>query len=82
MIIAPRVTALLAALNLYVLATDQDPGCWRALIWRKLQAANVTNTKFVGTQPAQGCGFIYDGANEGHGGGLATAIVSNNQLPR
>ena len=41
----------------------------------------MTNTKFVGTLPAQGCGFTYDGANEGHGGILATGIVSNNQLP-
>ncbi|KAK0702126.1 SGNH hydrolase-type esterase domain-containing protein, partial [Lasiosphaeria miniovina] len=56
-------------------------GCWRALLWRKLQAAGVTNTKFVGTLPAQGCGFTYDGANEGHGGFLATGIVANKQLP-
>lgn len=41
----------------------------------------MTNTKFVGTLPAQGCGFTYDGANEGHGGILATGIVSNKQLP-
>ncbi|KAK3318975.1 SGNH hydrolase-type esterase domain-containing protein [Apodospora peruviana] len=58
-----------------------SPGCWRALLWRKLQTAGITNTKFVGTLPAQGCGFTYDGANEGHGGFLATGIVSSKQLP-
>lgn len=49
--------------------------------WRKLQDAKITNTDFVGTLPAQGCGFAYDGENEGHGGYLATGIVSNKQLP-
>ena len=56
-------------------------GCWRALLWRKLQQNGIKNTKFVGTLPAQGCGFPYDGANEGHGGILATGIVSGKQLP-
>lgn len=58
-----------------------SPGCWRALLYRKLQSTGITNTKFVGTLPAQGCGFTYDGANEGHGGILATGIVSQKQLP-
>ncbi|KAK3358267.1 SGNH hydrolase-type esterase domain-containing protein [Lasiosphaeria ovina] len=44
-----------------------SPGCWRALLWRKLQAAGVTNTKFVGTAGA-GAGSRTTGANEGHGG--------------
>ncbi len=35
----------------------------------------------MGTLPAQGCGFTYDGANEGHGGILATGIVAQKQLP-
>ncbi len=35
----------------------------------------------MGTLPAQGCGFSYDGANEGHGGILATGIVAQKQLP-
>jgi len=35
---------------------------------------------FVGTLPAQGCGFTYDGANEGHGGYVATNIAKQNQL--
>ncbi|CAJ2503762.1 Uu.00g111560.m01.CDS01 [Anthostomella pinea] len=58
-----------------------SPGCWRALLWQKLQNAGITNTDFVGTLPAQGCGFTYDGDNDGHGGYLATGIVSDNQLP-
>jgi lysophospholipase L1-like esterase len=41
----------------------------------------VTNTDFTGTLSAQGCGFTYDGENDGHGGFLATGIVSNKQLP-
>ena len=35
----------------------------------------------MGTLPGQGCGFTYDGANEGHGGILATGIVSRRELP-
>lgn len=35
----------------------------------------------MGSLPAQGCGFTYDGENEGHGGFLATDIASENQLP-
>jgi len=34
----------------------------------------------VGTLPGQGCGFTYDGENEGHGGFLATNIARQNQL--
>lgn len=41
-------------------------GCWRAYLWQKLQQAGIKNTDFVGTLPAQGCGFTYDGENEGH----------------
>ncbi|KAF1835198.1 SGNH hydrolase [Decorospora gaudefroyi] len=58
-----------------------SPGCWRAYLWQKLQQANVKNTDFVGTLPAQGCGFPYDGENEGHGGYLATNIAAQNLLP-
>lgn len=35
----------------------------------------------MGTLPSQGCGFEYDGENEGHGGFLATQIVSEDLLP-
>jgi lysophospholipase L1-like esterase len=54
-----------------------SPGCWRALLWQKLPAARVD---FVGTLPPQGCGFAYDGENEGHGGALVTAVADQNQL--
>ncbi len=58
-----------------------SPGCWRALLWQRLQNAGLTNVDFVGTLPAQGCGFPYDGENEGHGGFLATNVAAQNQLP-
>jgi lysophospholipase L1-like esterase len=54
-----------------------SPGCWRALLWQKLPATRVD---FVGTLPGQGCGFPYDGENEGHGGFLATNVANQNQL--
>ncbi|MEV4347364.1 cellulose binding domain-containing protein [Actinoplanes sp. NPDC049596] len=55
-----------------------SPGCWRALLWQKLPADKVD---FVGTLPGQGCGFAYDGENEGHGGYLATNVADQNLLP-
>jgi lysophospholipase L1-like esterase len=58
-----------------------SPGCWRALLWQRLQQAGHTEVDFVGTLPAQGCGFSYDGENEGHGGFLATNVADQNQLP-
>ncbi|MEU4428831.1 cellulose binding domain-containing protein [Actinoplanes sp. NPDC024001] len=54
-----------------------SPGCWRALLWQRLPAAEVD---FVGTLPGQGCGFAYDGENEGHGGFLVTTVANQNQL--
>ncbi|AGZ42187.1 cellulose binding domain-containing protein [Actinoplanes friuliensis] len=58
-----------------------SPGCWRALLWRQLQQGGYTGVDFVGTLPGQGCGFTYDGENEGHGGFLATNVADQNQLP-
>jgi mannan endo-1,4-beta-mannosidase len=58
-----------------------SPGCWRALLWRHLRDTGHTDVDFVGSLPGQGCGFAYDGENEGHGGILATDIARNNQLP-
>lgn len=58
-----------------------SPGCWRALLWRNMQNAGFTNVDFVGTLQPQGCGFTYDGENEGHGGILATNMADQNQLP-
>ena len=57
-----------------------SPGCWRALLWQQLENAGYTNIDMVGTQPAQGCGFTYDGENEGHGGALATTTASAGSL--
>src|ERR1041384_2601490 len=58
-----------------------SPGCWRALLWQHLRDTGYTDIDFVGTLPAPGCGFAYDGENEGHGGYLATDIANQNQLP-
>jgi lysophospholipase L1-like esterase len=59
-----------------------SPGCWRALLWQRLQqAGRASSVDFVGTLPPQGCGFTYDGENEGHGGFLATNVADQNQLP-
>jgi lysophospholipase L1-like esterase len=59
-----------------------SPGCWRALLWQRLQqAGRASSVDFVGTLPPQGCGFAYDGENEGHGGFLATGVADQNQLP-
>ncbi len=58
-----------------------SPGCWRALLWKHLQDTGHTDVDFVGSLPADGCGFPYDGEHEGHGGILATNIVRDNQLP-
>jgi lysophospholipase L1-like esterase len=58
-----------------------SPGCWRALLWNKLQSTGFTNIDFVGTLGPQGCSVPYDGDNEGHGGILATNMANQNQLP-
>jgi lysophospholipase L1-like esterase len=72
--------AALGAVKHEKFANKSEQGCWRALLWRKLQDAGIQNTDFVGTLPGQGCGFDYDGENEGHGGYLATNIATQNQL--
>jgi lysophospholipase L1-like esterase len=58
-----------------------SPGCWRALLWNRLQSNGFTSIDFVGTLPPQGCGVSYDGENEGHGGALVTNVADQNQLP-
>ncbi|MBX6355846.1 MAG: cellulose binding domain-containing protein, partial [Micromonosporaceae bacterium] len=58
-----------------------SPGCWRALLWNRLQSNGFTDIDFVGTLPPQGCGIPYDGDNEGHGGFLATNVANQNLLP-
>ncbi|MFD7656203.1 cellulose binding domain-containing protein [Actinosynnema sp. NPDC059797] len=57
-----------------------SPGCWRALLDRDLRAAGHADIDFVGTRAGDGCGFAYDGENEGHGGALVTAVADQNQL--
>jgi lysophospholipase L1-like esterase len=57
------------------------PGCWRALLWDRLQQTGFTNIDFVGTQPGGGCSVPHDGDHEGHGGFSATGIADQNQLP-
>src|SRR6266481_5717606 len=59
-----------------------SPGCWRALLWNRLQSAGYTNIDFVGTlNNMNDCGTPFDGDNDGHGGYLATNIANQNQLP-
>ncbi|AEE45464.1 cellulose binding domain-containing protein [Cellulomonas fimi] len=57
-----------------------NPGCWRALLWQKLQQGGHTDVDMVGTLPAQGCGVAHDGDNEGHGGYLVTDVAAQGQL--
>ncbi|WP_433005389.1 cellulase family glycosylhydrolase [Kribbella sp. CA-294648] len=78
-----KVTTTTAATRIMPLGDSitGSPGCWRALLWRHLRDTGHTNLDFVGTQPAQGCGFSHDGENEGHGGFLATNLARDNQLP-
>lgn len=58
-----------------------SPGCWRSILWNRLQNSGYTNIDFVGTLGPQGCGQPYDGDNEGHGGALVTTVADQNQLP-
>jgi mannan endo-1,4-beta-mannosidase len=56
-------------------------GCWRALLWQRLQSTGYTNVDFVGSLRNTYCSGTFDPDNEGHGGYLATNIASQNQLP-
>jgi len=59
-----------------------SPGCWRALLWNRLQSSGYTNIDFVGTlNNKNDCGITFDGDNDGHGGYLATNIANQNLLP-
>ncbi|MFI6763144.1 cellulose binding domain-containing protein [Micromonospora sp. NPDC050417] len=58
-----------------------SPGCWRSMLWNRLQSTGYTTIDFVGTLGPQGCGQAYDGDNEGHGGALVTNVANQNQLP-
>ncbi len=79
--LAPALTAQTRIMCLGDSITG-SPGCWRALLWQRLSNAGLASSvDFVGTLPPQGCGFTYDGENEGHGGILATNMANNNELP-
>lgn len=58
-----------------------SPGCWRALLWNRLQSTGYPDVDFVGTLGPQGCSVPYDGDNEGHGGYLVTNVANQNLLP-
>ncbi|MFI6348757.1 SGNH/GDSL hydrolase family protein [Streptomyces sp. NPDC050560] len=58
-----------------------SPGCWRSLLWNRLQDTGYTGIDMVGTLGPQGCSLPYDGDNEGHGGALATVTADQGQLP-
>jgi lysophospholipase L1-like esterase len=58
-----------------------SPGCWRALLWARLQNTGFTAIDMVGTLRTRGCGIEYDGDNEGHAGILATTMAGQNLLP-
>jgi lysophospholipase L1-like esterase len=82
---ALSVTAASAAAPVKVMALGDSitaaPGCWRAIMWQRLQANGYTNVDMVGTQTGDGCGFPYDSNHEGHSGFTATGIANQNQLP-
>ncbi|KAF2176004.1 carbohydrate esterase family 3 protein [Zopfia rhizophila CBS 207.26] len=76
-----QATAVIVKIMPFGASIVGAPGCWRAILHKKLQGAGITNTDFVGSNKAPDCGFPYDGENEGHAGFLATNIVRDNQLP-
>lgn len=58
-----------------------SPGCWRALLWRRLQQAGYRGVDFVGTQDdGGGCPGQHDPDHEGHPGFTATGIARREQL--
>ncbi|MER5215581.1 cellulose binding domain-containing protein [Streptomyces sp. NPDC002838] len=83
--LAPRATAAPAADPVRIMPLGDSitgsPGCWRAVLWNRLQSAGYTDIDFVGTLPPQGCGQAHDGDNEGHGGELVTNVADQNLLP-
>jgi lysophospholipase L1-like esterase len=82
---ALSVTAAQAATPVKVMTLGDSitaaPGCWRAIMWNRLQDAGYTNVDMVGTQSGDGCGIPYDSNHEGHSGFTAVGIADQNQLP-
>mgnify|MGYP001594793086 CR=1 FL=1 len=58
-----------------------SPGCWRSVLWNRLQSAGCTAIDFVGSQTGPACPQAYDEGGEGHGGFLVTDVANNNLLP-
>ncbi|SDN53622.1 Lysophospholipase L1 [Streptomyces sp. cf386] len=81
--LAPRAAAAATPVRIMPLGDSitGSPGCWRAVLWNRLQSAGYTDIDFVGTLGPQGCGQPYDGDNEGHGGELVTNVADQNLLP-
>jgi lysophospholipase L1-like esterase len=83
--LAPPATAAPAAAPARIMPLGDSitgsPGCWRELLWNRLQSTGYTNIDFVGTLSQQGCGRAFDGDNEGHGGELVTNAADRNLLP-
>jgi len=54
-------------------------GCWRAVLWRRLQEAGLSEIDFVGSvDTSNDCGSPpFDGDNEGHGGYLITQTADS-----
>ncbi|WDZ87387.1 cellulose binding domain-containing protein [Micromonospora cathayae] len=77
---APAVAAPVRVMPLGDSITG-SPGCWRSVLWNRLQSTGYSNVDFVGTLGPQGCGQPYDGDNEGHGGYLVTNVANQNLLP-
>jgi lysophospholipase L1-like esterase len=82
LLVSPAPQAHAAATRIMPLGDSitGSPGCWRALLWNRLQSAGHTNIDMVGTLGPQGCSVTHDGDNEGHGGFLATNVADQNQL--
>src|SRR6266508_456838 len=83
LIISPAPPANAAAIRIMELGDSitGSPGCWRSLLWQRLQNTGHTNIDMVGTLNAQSCGLpLFDADNEGHGGFLATNVANQNQL--
>ena len=81
--ISPQVASAATPVRIMPLGDSitGSPGCWRALLWNKLQSNGYTNIDFVGTQSGQGCSVSYDSDGEGHGGYLVTDVANQNLLP-
>ncbi|MFE9690400.1 SGNH/GDSL hydrolase family protein [Micromonospora sp. NPDC005806] len=58
-----------------------QPGCWRSVLWNRLQSTGYPDVDFVGTLGPQGCALPHDRDNEGHGGYLVTDVANQNLLP-